>query len=88
MTSRGLFITFEGGEGCGKTTQIQNLANHIESIGSIPIVVTREPGGVPAAELVRDILVNGDAKTWRPAAEGLLMSAARHEHVELSLIHI
>ena len=82
MTSRGLFITFEGGEGCGKTTQIQYLANQIESIGSIPIVVTREPGGVPAAELVRDILVNGDAKTWRPAAEGLLMSAARHEHVE------
>ena len=74
-----------------KTTQIQKLANHIENITSISFVVTREPGGVPAAELIRDILVNGDAKTWRSATEGLLMSAARHEHVEqiirLPLLH-
>lgn len=82
MTSRGFFISFEGGEGCGKTTQIQKLANHIENISTISFVVTREPGGVPAAELIRDILVNGDAKTWRPTTEGLLMCAARHEHVE------
>ena len=82
MTSRGFFISFEGGEGCGKTTQIQRLANHIENISTISFVVTREPGGVPAAELIRDILVNGDAKTWRPTTEGLLMCAARHEHVE------
>ena len=82
MTLRGLFITFEGGEGCGKTTQIQNLADHIKSITSSTFVVTREPGGIPAAELIRGILVNGDAETWRPATEGLLMSAARHEHVE------
>ena len=82
MTRRGLFITFEGGEGCGKTTQIQNLANRIKSIESIPFVVTREPGGAPSAELIRGLLVNGDAEKWRPATEGLLMSAARHEHVE------
>ena len=82
MTARGFFISFEGGEGCGKTTQIQKLANHIENISTISFVVTREPGGVPAAELIRDILVNGDAKTWRPTTEGLLMCAARHEHVE------
>ena len=82
MTLRGLFITFEGGEGCGKTTQIHKLADHIQSITSSSFVVTREPGGIPAAELIRGILVTGDAETWRPATEGLLMSAARHEHVE------
>ena len=82
MSLRGLFITFEGGEGCGKTTQIQKFADHIESISTVPFVITREPGGLPAAELIREILVNGDAETWRPATEGLLMSAARHEHVE------
>ena len=82
MTLRGLFITFEGGEGCGKTTQIHNLAGRITTIMSSPFIVTREPGGVPAAELIRKILVNGDAETWRPVTEGLLMSAARHEHVE------
>ena len=82
MTLRGLFITFEGGEGCGKTTQIHRLADHIKGIITTHFVVTREPGGVPAAELIRGILVNGDAETWRPATEGLLMSAARHEHVE------
>ena len=82
MTSRGLFITFEGGEGCGKTTQIQILADRIRGLTSAPFVVTREPGGVPAAELIRRLLVNGDAETWHAATEGLLMSAARHEHVE------
>ena len=82
MTLRGLFITFEGGEGCGKTTQIQKLADHIKSITSSSFVVTREPGGIPAAELIREILLNGDAETWRPVTEGLLMSAARHEHAE------
>ena len=82
MSLRGLFITFEGGEGCGKTTQIQKLADHIKGITPTPFVITREPGGVPAAELIRGILVNGHAETWRPATEGLLMSAARHEHVE------
>jgi dTMP kinase len=82
MTSRGLFITFEGGEGCGKTTQIQILADRIKNLTSASFVVTREPGGVPAAELIRSLLLNGDAERWRPTTEGLLMSAARHEHVE------
>ena len=82
MTKRGLFITFEGGEGCGKTTQIQKLKNRIKSILLTPFIVTREPGGAPSAELIRGLLVNGDAEKWRPATEGLLMSAARHEHVE------
>ena len=82
MTSRGLFITFEGGEGCGKTTQIQLLADRIQDLTSSSFVVTREPGGVPAAESIRRLVVNGDTETWRPTTEGLLMSAARHEHVE------
>ena len=82
MMSRGLFITFEGGEGCGKTTQIHILADRIKNLTSAPFVVTREPGGVPAAELIRSLLLNGDAERWRPTTEGLLMSAARHEHVE------
>ena len=82
MTLRGLFITFEGGEGCGKTTQIQTLTDRIKNRILGPFVVTREPGGVPAAELIREMLLNGKAEKWRPTTEGLLMSAARHEHVE------
>ena len=82
MTAAGFFVAFEGGEGCGKTTQIQKLAYRIENITSTPFIVTREPGGAPMAELIRGLLVNGDAEKWRPVTEGLLMSAARHEHVE------
>ena len=81
MTSRGLFITFEGGEGCGKTTQITILADRVKELTTAPFIVTREPGGVPAAELIRGILLNGDVETWRPVTEGLLMSAARYEHM-------
>ena len=83
MPSPGFFITFEGGEGSGKTTQIQRLAESLVPV--IPagsLVVTREPGGVPAAESIRDLLVNGDAEKWQPLTEAFLMSAARHEHVE------
>ena len=83
MASPGFFITFEGGEGSGKTTQIQRLAKTLATL--IPagsLVVTREPGGVPAAESIRDLLVNGDADKWQPLTEAFLMSAARHEHVE------
>ena len=82
MKLHGLFITFEGGEGCGKTTQINILKDRIANLMSVPFLVTREPGGVPAAEVIRGLLVNGEANTWRPATEALLMSAARHEHVE------
>lgn len=82
MTSCGLFITFEGGDGCGKTTQINILADRIKDLSSISFVLTREPGGVPAAESIRKLLVNGDTEKLRPTTEGLLMSAARHEHVE------
>jgi dTMP kinase len=83
MPSSGFFITFEGGEGIGKTTQIQRLAESLAQIISAgSLVITREPGGVPAAESIRDLLVNGDTEKWQPLTEAFLMSAARHEHVE------
>ena len=83
MLSSGFFITFEGGEGSGKTTQIQCLADSlVQIIPAGSLIVTREPGGVPAAESIRDLLVNGDAEKWQPLTEAFLMSAARHEHVE------
>jgi len=83
MPQQGFFITFEGGEGCGKTTQIQLLNERLQSdiLGHSP-VITREPGGVPAAELIRGLLVTGDTDKWRPVTEAFLVSAARHEHVE------
>ena len=79
---RGLFITFEGGEGSGKTTQIQQLKNWIESnMDSISLCLTREPGGTIEAELIRALLLNGAASKWQPATEAMMMSASRHEHV-------
>ena len=78
----GYFITFEGGEGSGKTTQIQLLASHIESqILDYNLLLTREPGGTDSAESIRQLLVTGRADRWRPATEAMLMSASRHEHV-------
>ena len=83
MTSNGMFVTFEGGEGTGKTTQISCLARTLRTIvPSNAVVVTREPGGVDCAENIRDLLVNGDTERWRPSTEAFLISAARHEHVE------
>ena len=83
MPPSGFLITFEGGEGSGKTTQIKRLAESLAKIISAgSLVITREPGGVPAAESIRDLLVNGDTKKWQPLTEAFLMSAARHEHVE------
>jgi len=79
---RGLFITFEGGEGSGKTTQIQQLKEWIESsIGSVNLCMTREPGGTIEAESIRTLLLNGVANKWQPATEAMMMSASRHEHV-------
>jgi dTMP kinase len=79
---RGLFITFEGGEGSGKTTQIQQLKNWIESnLDSVNLCLTREPGGTIEAETIRALLLNGAASKWQPATEAMMMSASRHEHV-------
>ena len=78
---RNQFITFEGGEGSGKSTQINLLHNFLIEKGK-DVLSTREPGGTPSAEIIRDLLTKGDADRWSPATEALLMWAARSEHVE------
>ena len=76
-----LFITFEGVEGSGKTTQIQRLKKHLIQKG-IPCKVTREPGGCPIGEKVRKILLNPDHREMVPLSELLLYEAARAQHVK------
>lgn len=78
---RGLFITFEGVEGAGKSTQISLLRDHLERLG-IPHVATREPGGTEGAEAIRNLLVQGDAGRWTDLTECLLVNAARAEHLD------
>lgn len=77
----GLFITFEGGEGTGKTTQINRLAESLTKKG-FKVLTTREPGGTPEAEKIRNFLVQRDGGNWTPSAEVLLLFAARTMHVE------
>lgn len=79
--SKGIFITFEGGEGTGKTTQIGFLADFLAKQG-LACVKTREPGGTPQIELIRQILMEGDVNRWDPVTEALLMAAARREHLK------
>lgn len=79
--TRGRFITFEGGEGAGKSTQVQRLAARLKA-GGREVVTTREPGGSPGAESIRDIVLRGDADRWSPTTETLLMYAARRDHIE------
>lgn len=79
--TQGFFISFEGGEGAGKSTQIRRLADRLSAAGH-DVIVTREPGGSPGAEAIRDLLVNGAADRWSPVTESLLMYAARRDHVE------
>lgn len=76
-----MFITLEGGEGTGKTTQIARLAGSLRAAGH-DVVTTREPGGTPAAEKIRDLLVRRDGGDWTPWTECLLLYAARVQHVE------
>jgi dTMP kinase len=78
---QGLFITFEGGEGAGKSTQIARLAEHLRASGD-DVLVTREPGGSPGAEAVRHVILSGAAEPFGPAMEALLFAAARNDHVE------
>jgi dTMP kinase len=80
----GIFITFEGGEGTGKTTQLAKLAAALEKKG-IDVLCTREPGGSPEAEAIRDELVSGDSGKWSPLAEALLMNAARDSHLRKTI---
>jgi dTMP kinase len=77
----GRFVTFEGGEGAGKTTQIRRLAARLTEAGRT-VVVTREPGGTPVAEGIRKVLLGGLAKSLGSEAEALLFAAARADHVD------
>lgn len=79
--TRGRFITFEGGEGAGKSTQVKRLAARLQGRGR-EVVITREPGGSPGAEAIRDIVLRGDADRWSAMTETLLMYAARRDHIE------
>ena len=77
---RGRFVTFEGGEGAGKSTQIKMLAARLESEG-MRVVLTREPGGSPGAEIMRHLVLSGMGKLLGAEAETLLFAAARDDHV-------
>ena len=79
-SGRGRFITFEGGEGSGKSTQIKLLAERLEA-AKLRAIVTREPGGSPGAEIIRHLVLSGMGKLLGPEAETLLFAAARDDHV-------
>lgn len=81
---RGKFITFEGGEGAGKTTQIARLADRLNAL-DIPTITTREPGGAPGADSIRSLLVSGATDKWDPISEVLLLYAARREHLKQTI---
>lgn len=80
MTAAGRFVTFEGGEGAGKSTQIGRLAETLRR-AHLSVVVTREPGGTPGAEAIRELLLGGPPDHWLPLTEALLVLAARADHV-------
>jgi dTMP kinase len=82
---RGRFITFEGGEGAGKSTHAALLAQKLRGLG-IGVVLTREPGGSPGAEIIRHVLLSGAAKPLGPEAEALLFAAARDDHVRNTIL--
>ncbi|HLL58589.1 MAG TPA: dTMP kinase [Allosphingosinicella sp.] len=76
----GRFITLEGGEGVGKSTQAKRLAEALRARG-LEVVETREPGGSPGAEAIRALLLQGEVDRWTPETEALLFAAARSDHV-------
>ncbi len=79
--SRGCFITFEGGEGAGKSTQVRRLAGRLAAAG-VEVVLTREPGGSPLAEQLREFLLSGRAAPLGPLGEAMLFAAARIDHID------
>jgi dTMP kinase len=79
--TRGRFISLEGGEGAGKSTQLRILAERLKGAGH-GVVTTREPGGSPGAEAIRALIVTGEADRWSAISETLLMYAARRDHIE------
>jgi dTMP kinase len=82
--NHGLFITFEGIDGSGKSTQSEMLASNLSDQGH-DIIKTREPGGSVGAELIRTLLVSGDTDRWSPETEILLFTAARRDHMEKTI---
>ncbi|WP_377275205.1 dTMP kinase [Rhizobium sp. R86522] len=80
-TARGLFVSFEGGEGAGKSTQIRLLAENLRAKGHT-VVTTREPGGSPGAEALRHVLLSGAAEAFGVRMEALLFAAARADHLD------
>lgn len=83
--SRGKFITLEGGEGTGKSTQARLLQSALQQRG-LEVVLTREPGGAPGAEFIRKLLVEGDAARWDAMSEALLLFAARRVHLRETIV--
>lgn len=81
---RGRFITFEGGEGAGKSTHTKLLAEHLGSLG-IEVVLTREPGGSPGAEIIRHVILSGAAKPLGAEVETMLFASARDDHLNLTI---
>lgn len=81
MTLRGRFISFEGIDGSGKSTQARLLAQALSDAGQ-SVLLTREPGGSPGAEEIRRLVLEGDAARWSPETEALLFTAARRDHLE------
>jgi len=83
--ARGKFITLEGGEGAGKSTQQNRLVARLSELG-LQVVATREPGGSEGAEAIRELLVNGPPDKWSATTEVLLMNAARRDHLERRIL--
>jgi dTMP kinase len=81
----GRFITFEGGEGTGKSTQASLLAQRLRALG-VGVVLTREPGGSPGAEIIRHVILSGAAKPFGPHAEAILFAAARDDHIRNTIM--
>src|ERR1700729_2103093 len=81
---RGKFITFEGGEGTGKSTQAGLLAHKLEALG-LGVLLTREPGGSPGAAIIRHVLLSGAATPLGAGAEAMLFAAAREDHVRCTI---
>ncbi len=82
---RAPFISFEGGEGCGKTTQIAKLSDALNTRG-IHHITTREPGGTPLAETLRNLVVQSQEEEWLPMSEMLVFLAARNEHLHKKIL--